>query len=167
MSESVEFASTRLAAMWRELFTEYSETKARAYDNIPRTLNSTDLPAVVILPGALESRESIAGAPRLIKETRLYSMILHISLARLGDKDSGQIAAAPWFERVPLWFLARPGLELDANIPQIQNVFDAVLGLDNGYELLPYPTGTNQADLFGVINFPIRVTTQYRVTMRG
>lgn len=167
MSDSVEFASTRLAAVWRELFATHNATTARAYDNIPRTLNSTDLPAVIMLPGTLESREAVAGAPRVIKETRLYSMILHISLARLGDKDSGQIAAAPWFERVPLWFLARPGLELDAQSPQTQSVFDAVLGLDNGYELLPYPTGTNQADLFGCINFPIRVTTQYKVTMRG
>ena len=162
----VEFTTARLAAMWSELFTSIGETASRAYATIPRTLNSTDLPAAIIFPGRLISRE-LVGSPRHVKETRNYDMALFIAMAALGDDSSSQIAVAPWFDRVADWFIARPGLELDGDSPQEQVTFDATLLNDNGYELLKYPTGGDKTGDFAAITQPIQVVTVYFVVMKG
>lgn len=157
---SVQFVTDRLAAMWGEI-----EGIARAYPNIPRTLNSTDLPAVVIFPRELISRQA-NGSPLMVTEDRTYDMVLYIAQALLGDGDDAQIAAAPWFDTVPAHFLARPGLELDADTPQTRVTFQSVLGLDRGFANEQYPTGGQRMGVFAAIAFPIRVTHKYKVIMR-
>lgn len=166
MSQAVEFTTQRLADMNTELLTFYEQSQGRSYANIPRTLNSTDLPACVVFPGALISRTVNAGAPRLVEETRNYDMIYFFAVAALGDADSSQIAVAPWFDRIPEWFLARPGLELDNDALAEQVAFNSAIGIDGGYEVIEYPTGTNKTTPFAAMRQPIQVTTIRKVVMR-
>ena len=161
MTDNVEFVTARLAAMWDEI-----TGVTRAYTNIPTTLNSTDLPASVIFPLAVQSRTITGGAKRNVKEQRRFDMVLFVAVATLGDGTSSQIAIAPWFDTVSRHFIARPGLELDADNPQTQSVFDAQFQLDNGYEIINYPTGKPTPEPFAAIRFPIFVTYNYAVTMK-
>lgn len=166
MSNAVEFTTARLAAMGLELFTFYEQSSARSYANIPRTLNSTDLPALVVFPGTLLKRTQNAGAPMMVEETRNYDMIFFFAQARLGSEDSSQITVAPWFDRIPEWFIARPGLELDNDDEQEQVAFTSTLLNDNGYEVIEYPTGTDKIMPFAAMRQPIQVVTIRKVIMQ-
>ncbi len=161
MADNVEFVTARLAAMWGEI-----TGITRAHAQLPRTLNSTDVPAVLIFPRAVQDRKISGGPKRNVTEQRLFDMVLCVAQAALGDATQGQIAIEPYFARVNDHFLARPGLELDADSPQTQVVFDAELGLDSGYIRFPYATGDGEKP-YHAINFPIQVEYRYAVVMKG
>lgn len=102
----------------------------------------------------------------MVEETRNYDMIFFFAQARLGSEDSSQITVAPWFDRIPEWFIARPGLELDNDDEQEQVAFTSTLLNDNGYEVIEYPTGTDKIMPFAAMRQPIQVVTIRKVIMQ-
>lgn len=110
------------------------------YYQIPRVLQDAELPGVVIFPGRSVYDSSNELGEQMVKDTRIYEMVLYLSKALYGVEGQIEIQADPFFDQVKLYFLARPGLELDAQgASQSESVYDSMLLGDGGLQVGPYP----------------------------
>jgi len=109
------------------------------YYQIPRVLQDADLPGVVIFPGAATYDKVVLGEEMDI-DTRIYEMVLYLAKAQFGTEGQLEVQADPYFDQVRDYFLARPGLELDAQgATQSESAYDAVILGDGGLQVGPYP----------------------------
>lgn len=132
MSEST--TRLRIANMWNGVTGVTTH-----YYNIPRVLQDAELPGVVIFPGRAVYDSSSFGE-QIVKETRIYEMVLYLAKALFGSEGQLEVQADPFFDQVKLYFLAHPGLELDAEgATQSESVYDSTLLGDGGLTVGPYP----------------------------
>lgn len=130
---SVTTTLTRIAAMCRLI-----SGIRTAFDNIPRTLDDSELPAIVIYPGAVVYDTDSQG-DEIVVMSRRYTITLYLDRAGFGSEAQNQTAIVPFFEGIADYFLARPGLELaGASNPQDVS-YNARLISDSGFQILAYP----------------------------
>ena len=132
MSEST--TRLRIANMWQGITGVVTH-----YYQIPRALQDAELPGVVIFPGAATSDREILGE-EMVLDTRVYEMVLYLSKAQFGTEGQLEVQADPFFDQVRDYFLARPGLELEAQgAQQSESAYDAVILGDGGLQVGAYP----------------------------
>ncbi len=124
----------RIANMWTGI-----TGVVTPFQNIPRVLQDAQLPASVIWPGQATYDTDGLGDQEVL-ETRVYEMVLYMNEALFGTSGQMQSEADPFFDQVRDYFLARPGLELDAEgAVQSESAFNARLLGDGGLTVGPYP----------------------------
>ena len=132
MSEST--TRLRIANMWQGITGVVTH-----YYQIPRALQDAELPGVVIFPGAATYDREILGE-EMVLDTRVYEMVLYLSKAQFGTEGQLEVQADPFFDQVRDYFLARPGLELEAQgAQQSESAYDAVILGDGGLQVGAYP----------------------------
>lgn len=133
MSEST--VRKRIANMWNGITGVQTH-----YYQIPRKLNDAELPGVVIFPGAATYDNTDALGEQMVLDTRIYEMVLYLAKAQFDTEGQLEIDADPFFDQVRDYFLARPGLELDAQgTTQSESVYDSNILGDGGLQIGPYP----------------------------
>lgn len=148
----------RLVAIWQTL-----DGIKTVYEDVPRVIPAGALPAVVIVPSQVVSRDMSMGAVGNLIETRQYDMYLYVAQALLGTSNQSETSLKPFFDSVTRLFFSRPDLSL--NPASVTGEFEAALQPDNGYQILQYATGTDRlADHAGAV-FPIHITTYSKITM--
>jgi hypothetical protein len=131
---SVATTRRRIANMWAGV------TGVRTvYYEIPRVLQDAELPGVVIFPGSATYDTDYLG-DQMVLEARGYEMVLYLSRAAFETEGQLEIAADPFFNQVRDYFLARPGLEIDAQgAAQSESQYQALVTGDDGLQVGPYP----------------------------
>lgn len=117
----------------------------------PRLITTAMLPLVVLFADALETVESAAG---MTTKTRSIRAVLFVQLAGMGSEDGGYEATNPFFDRVEVYFEARPTLALADGTTVLNHEYMN----DDGETLTPYPTGGDKIGQFWAITFAHRFT---------
>lgn len=151
MSESSTRA--RISNMWSGI----TGVVTHAYQ-IPRVLQDANLPEVVIFPGRAVYDSSNDLGEQMVKETRIYEMVLYVSKAAFGTEGSLQLDADSFFDQVKQYFLARPGLEINApGAQQSESVYDSTLLGDSGLQVGPYPLAGQGSPEYVQIRWQLQV----------
>lgn len=153
---TVEIVTARLAAMGA-LITGVTTSFA----NIPRVLQDVELPALVVYPGAATYEYGPQGSDT-VQETRAYDLTLYIARTAFGTETQGQVAVAPFFDRIRAYFAARPGLELDGAAEPRVRVYNALLTNDSGLQVIEYPA--ESGDTYFAISARVEVTELHDIT---
>lgn len=156
---TVVITVARLATMWRNFATESGLRIETAFDNIPRVIYPAQAPFVVIIPGEGRYNYDQYGE-QVVSETRQYRCVLGVSIATLGNLETGQDVIEPYFSAVRDYFAARPGLEDDTatDVPGNRQtvVAKARILSDSGYFIFAYPSGLSDTEgegLFHAVEF--------------
>lgn len=101
-----------------------------AYAEAPQSLNATDMPTVVILPGPTTDGENHgAEYEDMLRE---YRILIYVTPRGAGLPGEGERLLSPFFDRFEEFFLARPSL---GGLPGVQM---AKWGGDGGSAILTY-----------------------------
>ena len=101
-----------------------------AYAEAPFSLNATDMPTVVILPGAVSEGEY--RGEDYHTEIREYRILLYVTPRGAGLPGEGERLLSPFFDLLHDFFLARPSLG------GLNGVMKAEWGGDGGSAILTY-----------------------------
>jgi len=122
-----------------------------AYAEAPSSLNATDMPTVVILPGG--SADGDERGEEYYTEDREYRILLYVTPRGAGLPGEGERLLSPFFDRIKPFFLARPSL---GGLPGVMGI---KWGGDGGSAILTY----NDTPYLG-IDSKITVTTIVPIT---
>ena len=146
---TVETIATRLARIWGDIT---GITKAFDLDEIPNTLQSAQLPAVICVPGEAEYANVGSDTEQ---ETRTWYMLLYIAPVNRPVGVAQRMGrASPFFSRVRAAFAARDGLE------SLSGVLESELLSDSG-TTQPLQFG---GDLYTGIEFRLRTVELANIT---
>ncbi len=144
---SVSLTTIRLAAMYN-LITGITT----AYDYIPRTLQTAQLPAIVIEPGEATYDDGVGDG--LVMSTEIYRATLFYDNAKFGTETQSESALLPLIDNIKDYFFQRPGLQLDTLAdPSSDVIYNAKLLRSTGYRVLSYPTGSGTPADFATVTF--------------
>jgi hypothetical protein len=135
-----------------------------AHDSIPRKLQIAQLPSVVIFPAEAALDTDYTYGEQIVRERRVYRMVLYLEEMPLNEEHQLQIEADPFFEAVKDRFVNRPQLLLDDN-PGGDAVLDSNLLGDGGLQVGPYPLQSDSAYL--LIEWRIEVIELVERTNEG
>lgn len=155
---SVDTTTTRMAAMWRNI-----PGIQKAFDTIPRVILPAECPCVVFFPGEATYDTDTYGDNDGMEE-RIYRPTVFVRPAFMGVEGQVQNEVEPFFERIRDYLLARPGLELDGETQPGVVVYEARLMGDSGFQVISYPTASDQVADFGAIEFRQRVREWFTIT---
>lgn len=157
MSEST--TRLRIANMWDGITGVVTH-----YYQIPRVLQDAELPGVVIFPGAA-TYDTDSFGDQMVLDTRIYEMVLYLAKASFGTEGQLEVQADPFFDQVRDYFLARPGLELDAETThQSETQYDSQLLGDSGLQVGPYPLAGAESASYIQIRWRLQVKELAAVT---
>ncbi len=155
---TVSTTVTRLAAMY-----ELIPGITTAYVNIPRTLQTAQLPAIVIEPG--EASYDDAFGDGMVMSTEIYRATLFYDNAKFGTETQSESGLLPLIDSIKDYFFQRPGLQLDTlSDPESDVVYNAKLLRSGGYRILSYPTGGDKQADFATVTFFHQVMELSQIT---
>lgn len=127
------------------------------YQQIPRVLQDAELPGLVVFPGAATNDKTTFGN-EINYQIRTYELVLYLQKAQFDTEGQGQLNVDPFFDAVTTHYLARPGLEIDAEgAAQSENEYDSMLLGDDGLQVGPYPISGPQSPDYLQIRFRLQV----------
>lgn len=103
----------------------------------PRAIQDAQLPVVLIETGAAQY-DIVSYSEEMVAENRVYRLRLYVFKATLGTPGLSEETVRPYIDVIRDYFLARPGLELDTDVPPKGIVARAVLQSDTGVVVLQY-----------------------------
>lgn len=152
---SVSSVKTLFATVWQNFSADatnglHLET---VFNRTPRLIHPAHLPCVAIFEGPATYNYDQYGES-IVSETRSYRCVVCVSLATLGNQETGEVGVEPFFGKVKAYFAARPGLEDDnASLPRTIVARARIAG-DGGYVLFEYPSGSETlTDLYHAAEF--------------
>ena len=154
MSANVVDVMARIAAIEREIINPSTSGSLVAYDNVPYTINTADMPLFVNYTGNL-SDNTLEGDDefgREYAETRNHRLTLYIAPFGTGVEGEKWGLLAPFFDLVYAKFMGYPHLK------NLAGVRDAKLIADTG---MTQTVKFISQEYFGA-QFTLRVTTTAR-----
>lgn len=125
----------------------------RAYDRLPGSLATADLPAFLIVPGEA-TQKMLTGRGGVMEETRMYHLLLYVKPLSLDKFNEAMNDVRPFFRRVQERFVAAHRLD------NLDYVSHAHLVSDSGVTTLVY----GRAEYAGV-EFQLEVREIYAATV--
>jgi hypothetical protein len=155
---TVTWITTRLSDMYQLI-----PGITTGFSYVPRILTEDKLPAVIIEPGAGIYNVGATGESEVLVE-REYRATLFYDLAAFGTESQSEVGLLALIDTIMLYFLGRPGLELDTQNPE-QVVFNARILRDSGFNIRDYPTGSDTVKPFAAITFTHSISDWVQVPM--
>ena len=153
MSADVASILTRLALIEAEILDPATGAAIKAYEEVPFTISSADMPLFINYAGPL-IRNELVGSDELAREyqeTRNYSLVLYHSNYGSGIEGEKFGLLAPYFELVYAKFGSYPRLN------NIGAVVNAVLIADTGMGTVPF-----MGQAYNGIRFTLQVVSRVR-----
>lgn len=156
---TVATTTTRLSQMYRLI-----PGITTAYTYIPRTLQTAQLPAIVIEPGQAAYDTDNWGT-EMVMSIETYRATLFYDQALFGTETQSETGLLPLIDSIKTYFFQRPGLQLDTlSDPQADVVFNAKIVGSSGYRIQSYPVGGDKVADFATVSFTHQVSELSQIT---